>query len=108
MPDVVSPWTIAHQVPLSMGFLRQAYGSVLPFPSPGDLPDPGIEPGFLHYQEILYCLSHFDGSLPSTLGHLYLELGQMAIESAKKSKVFLYTSSYTVFVNTQASGKTEL
>ena len=35
---------IAHQVPLSMGFSRQEYWSGLPFPSPGDLPDPGIEP----------------------------------------------------------------
>ena len=84
MSDVVTRWAIAHQVPLSMEFFRQAYRSVLPFPSPGDLPDPGIEPGFLHYPEILYCLSHFDGSLPSTLAHLYLELGQMAVESLSR------------------------
>ena len=38
-------WTIAHQAPLSMGFPRQDYWSGLPFPSPGDLPDRGIEPG---------------------------------------------------------------
>ena len=38
-----TPWTIAHQ-PLSMEFSRQEYWSKLPFPSPGDLPDPGIEP----------------------------------------------------------------
>ena len=38
------PWTIAHQVPLSMGFSRQEYWSALPFPSPGDIPDPEIEP----------------------------------------------------------------
>ena len=37
-------WTVAHQAPLSMGFSRQEYWSGLPFPSPGDLPDPGIEP----------------------------------------------------------------
>ena len=37
------PWTVAHQAPLSMGFSRQEYWSGLPFPSPGDLPDPGIE-----------------------------------------------------------------
>ena len=40
-----SPWTVAHQAPLSMGFSRQEYWSGLPFPSPEDLPDPGIEPG---------------------------------------------------------------
>ena len=40
-----TPWTVAHQAPLSMGFSRQEYWSGLPFPSPGDLPDPGIKPG---------------------------------------------------------------
>ena len=39
-----TPWTVAHQAPLSMGFSRQEYRSGLPFPSPGDLPDPGIKP----------------------------------------------------------------
>ena len=37
-------WTVAHQAPLSLGFSRQEYWSGLPFPSPGDLPNPGIEP----------------------------------------------------------------
>ena len=41
----VTPWTIAHQAPPSMGFSRQEYWSGLSFPSPGDLPNPGIEPG---------------------------------------------------------------
>ena len=41
----VTPWTAAHQAPLSMGFSRQEYWSGLPFPSPGDLPNPEIEPG---------------------------------------------------------------
>ena len=41
----VTPWTVAHQAPLSMEFFRQEYWSGLPFPSPGDLPNPGIEPG---------------------------------------------------------------
>ena len=40
-----TPWTVAYQAPLSMGFSRQEYWSGLPFPSPGDLPDPGIELG---------------------------------------------------------------
>ena len=39
-----TPWTVAHQAPLSMGFSRQEYWSGLPFPSPGDLPNPGFEP----------------------------------------------------------------
>ena len=40
-----TPQTVAHQAPLSMGFPRQENWSGLPSPSPGDLPDPGIEPG---------------------------------------------------------------
>ena len=43
-PTLVTPWTVTCQAPLSMGFSRQEYWSGLPFPSPGDLPDPGIEP----------------------------------------------------------------
>ena len=39
-----APWTISYQAPLSMGFSRQEYQSRLPFPSPGNLPNPGIEP----------------------------------------------------------------
>ena len=39
-----TPWTVAYQSPLSMGFSRQEYWSGLPFPSPGDLPDPGVKP----------------------------------------------------------------
>ena len=41
----VTPWTIACQAPLSMGFPRQEYWNGLPFPSPGDLPHPEMEPG---------------------------------------------------------------
>ena len=37
-------WTVAHQAPLSMGFLRQEEWNVLPCPPPGDLPDPGVKP----------------------------------------------------------------
>ena len=45
VPLFVTPWTVAYQAPPSMGFSRQECWSGLPFPSPGDLPDPGIEPG---------------------------------------------------------------
>ena len=41
----VTPWTVAYQAPPSMGFSRQECWSGLPFPSPRDLPNPGIEPG---------------------------------------------------------------
>ena len=39
-----TPWTVAHQAPLSMGFSRQGYWSGLPFPPPWDLPDPELQP----------------------------------------------------------------
>ena len=51
-------WPVACQAPLSMGFSRQEYWSGLPYPSPGDLPDPRIKPGLLHYRQILCWLSH--------------------------------------------------
>ena len=43
-PTLATPWIAAHQAPLSMGFPRQEYWGGLPFPSPGDLPHPGIKP----------------------------------------------------------------
>ena len=54
----VTPWTVAYRAPLSMGFSRQEYWSGLPLPSPGDLPNPGIEPRSPALQE---------GSLPTEL-----------------------------------------
>ena len=52
-PTLCKPWTAAYQAPPSMGFSRQEYWSGLPFPSPGDLPNPGIEP-MSHYRWILF------------------------------------------------------
>ena len=43
VPTLCDPWTVAHQAPLSLGSPRQDYWSGLPFPSPWDLPNPGIE-----------------------------------------------------------------
>ena len=77
----VTPWTVAHQPPLSMGFPRQEYQSRLPFPSPGDLSDLGIKPtrdtslvspelagGFFttvpHGKPILYKLYLINPNLP--------------------------------------------
>ena len=53
-----TPWTIAYQAPPSMGFSRQECWSGLPFPSPGDLPNPGIEPGSPALQADAFRLSH--------------------------------------------------
>ena len=57
-PTLCEPMDCSPPGLLSMEFSRQEYWSGLPFPSPGDVPDPGIEPGFPALQEILYCLSH--------------------------------------------------
>ena len=58
-----TPWTVAHQAPPSMRFSSQEYWNGLPLPSPGDLPDPGIDPGSLALQT---------DALPSEpLGKLY-------------------------------------
>ena len=58
VPLFATPWTVAYQAPPSMGFSRQEYCSGLPFPSPGDLPDPGIEPGSPEFQAVTLTLSH--------------------------------------------------
>ena len=66
-PTVLPPWTVGRQAPLSMGFPRQEYWSGLPFPAPGDLPDPGIKPKSPAWQVDflpIRCL----GSPPSLLG----------------------------------------
>ena len=52
-----TPWTVAHQAPLSMGFSGQEYWSRLPCPPPGDLPNPGVEdPGLPHYTGGLFTI----------------------------------------------------
>ena len=61
----VTPWPVASQAPLSIGFSRQEYWSGLPCPPPRVLPTQGSNPGLLHCRWILYCLSH-QGS-PRTL-----------------------------------------
>ena len=53
-----TPQPVAHQALLSTGFPRQEYWGGLPFPSPGDLPDPGIEPAFPAWQSDSLPLSH--------------------------------------------------
>ena len=58
VPLFVTPWTVAHQAPLSMGFSREEYWNRLPFPFLGDLPHPGFEPGSPALQAV---------SLPSEL-----------------------------------------
>ena len=63
-------WTVVCQAPLSMGFYRQAYWSCLPFPSPGDLSDQGLNLcplRLLHYMRILYPVSYREAHMISML-----------------------------------------
>ena len=79
------PWaTVACQVPLSMEFSRQEYWSEQPFPSPGDLSDPGVEPGLLHCGQTLCYLSH-----QGRPERWYLNLNQNGVKSAR------FGSTYT-------------
>ena len=55
---LLTPWTVAHQAPLSMEFSREKFWSGLPFSSPGDLPNPGIKHSLLCCRQLLYHLSH--------------------------------------------------
>ena len=63
LSDSATLWTVAHQAPLSKGFPRQEHWSGLPFPSPGDLPNPGIEPTSPALQADSLSLSHQGGPL---------------------------------------------
>ena len=63
----MSPWTVACQASLSMGFSGQKYWSGLPFPSPGDLPSPGIKPRSPHCRQVLNHMSHQGSPLNYTL-----------------------------------------
>ena len=80
----MTPWTIAHQAPLSMEISRQGYWSGLPFPSPRDLPDPGIKPGSPTWQA---------DSLPSDPPGK-LSMGEIALSKKKKSKNFMYNVAH--------------
>ena len=87
----VTPWTVARQVPLSMGFSRQEYWSGLPCPSPRDLPDSGIEPmslmspesadGFFTTSTTWKALSLQGGGWGGYTIHLNLRLGSGSISS---------------------------
>ena len=63
----VTPWTVAYQAPLSVGFSRHEYWSGSPFPSPGDLSDPGIEPRSLALQA-----DTLSSEPPEKPGYLYI------------------------------------
>ena len=90
------------QVSLSVGFPRREHWSGLPFPSSGDLPDPGIEPpGLLHCRQILYCLSQ---------GHVQKERNHPGLRrpSHTWSTIIVYSLCWTGHLDTlmQTTGHT--
>ena len=68
-----TPWTVVLQAPLSMGFPRQEYWSELPFPSPGDLPDPEIEPLSLALLDLFFTAKP-PGKLQDRHIHIYIHV----------------------------------
>ena len=83
-----TPWTVACQAPLSMEFSRQEYWGGLPFPSPGDLPNPRIKPGSPALQA--------DSLPPEPPGKLLCDLGQVFIHSSVDRHLnYLYFLSIT-------------
>ena len=87
---IYAPWTIACQPPLSMEFSRQEYWSGLPFPSPGDLPDPGIESGSPALQE--------DSLLPASPEKpLYIYIIHTHTHTHTHIYIYIYISACTSF-----------
>ena len=85
----VTPWTVAHQASLSMEYSRQEYWSGLPFPSPGDLPHPGIKhqkKNLLHCRQILYHLSHQGSPIANT---------EVSLKEWKKKTVFFFPVAFS-------------
>ena len=70
-PTLVTPWTVAHQAALSTGFPRQEYWSELLFPSPGCLPDTGIEMGLLHCSGLFIGWDTMEVLLPVVIQSLH-------------------------------------
>ena len=89
-------WTVARQAPLFLGFPRQEYWSGVPFPSPGDLPDPGIEPtspplaGGLFTAEPLVKHSLLLGALKSHYGALMSRLSPLFMKQILLTSVFAF------------------
>ena len=81
----VTVWTVACQTPLSMGFPRQEYWSGLPFPSPGHLPDPGIEPASPELAGGFFTTEPYPGFSPSSAELSFLTWLSLACVMVGKS-----------------------
>ena len=87
MSDSVTLWTVALHAPLFMEFSRPEYWSGLPFPPPGDLPDPGIEPAFpelLHWQADSLSMSCLGSPSVTTTYHINADFLSSDLEGFRK------------------------
>ena len=89
----VTPWTVACQAPLSMGFSKQEYWSGLPFLSAGTFPAQGLHPGLLHCRQILYHLSHQGRILRAGQSDAFVNLRGVGI-SGKQGPEALISSRF--------------
>ena len=78
--DSTIPWTVAHQAPLSMEFSRQEYWCGWPFPSPGDLPHPGMEPGFPALQADSLTIWAIREAFTTYMYPLYMYIGLFTLK----------------------------
>ena len=97
IPLFATPWTVAHQAPLSVGFSRQEYWSGLPCPSPGNLPHPdqGSNPGLLNHKQILYLSLQADSLLSSHQGSPIYQQGIILLSKDVYLKGFILTSVFS-------------
>ena len=104
-PTLETSWTIACKAPLSMGFSRQEYCSGLPFPSPGDRPDPGIKPGCpaLRADSLpteLRCIFFLSVDIPKWLRQYVTTLTEVIFEfNMSQSFTYLYFLHHFNFIN---------
>ena len=94
-----TPGTEIQQAPLSIEFPRQEYWGGLPFPSPGDLPNPWIEPGLLHCRQILYLLSRQGSPLicyVKLLTDFVFSMGQYCAHAQSLSHDWPFGTPWTV------------
>ena len=99
----MTPGTVAHQGPLSMEFSRQEYWSGLPFPSPGDFPDPGIEPKFPTLQAD--SLPTEPPGKPLTLGRSTSNFRFTLLLSLVQNLIVLFKEDYALIEGRRRRGR---
>ena len=85
-------WTVAHQVPLSIGFSRQEYWSGLPCPPPGDLPNPGVKPKSPALRSSLHLYNFY---ITSFISHCFTSEGHLFIWEQKRLSLLLLLSRFS-------------